>query len=109
MYRDDLLEEQRKYYEPEELNKLWDHLFQQYGYYDSITRMSSHYPEERSLYVSFDDIDKFDPKFSLYLLQNAEETLNAGNKLVREYIASSTQNFTAKDPNSIIVNKYSKN
>ncbi|MCL4344903.1 MAG: minichromosome maintenance protein MCM [Candidatus Thermoplasmatota archaeon] len=104
MYRDDLLEEQRKYYEPEELRKLWDHLFQQYGYYDSITRMSSHYPEERSLYVSFDDIDKFDPRFSLYLLQNAEETLNEGNKLLREYIASSTPNFTAKDPNSIIVN-----
>ncbi|MGP6207568.1 minichromosome maintenance protein MCM [Cuniculiplasma sp. SKW3] len=104
MYRDDLLEEQRKYYEPEELKKLWDHLFQQYGYYDYITRMSSHYPEERSLYVSFDDIDKFDPKFSLYLLQNAEETLNEGNKLLREYIASNTPNFTAKDPNSIIVN-----
>ncbi len=104
MINDDLSEQQKKYYETEELFKLWDHLFQQYGYFDDITEMSSHYPEERSLYVSFDDIDKFDPRFSLYLLQNAEETINAGNTLLREYISASSPNFTARDKNSIIVN-----
>lgn len=83
---------------------LWDAFFQEYHYYDKITELSSHYPEQRSLFISYEDIDEFDVDFATYVLQNSEEAIEIAISRVRKFISNSGWNYLIKDSNSIIIN-----
>lgn len=88
----------------EEVKAVWHQFFEEYSYYDMITEVSSHYPDKRSLFISFYDLDEFNQEFSTYVLQSAEEALEIAKLQVREFISTRGQNYLIKDSNSIIVN-----
>ncbi len=88
----------------EQVKATWDKFYETYGYYNLITEISSHYPDQRSLTISFDDLDEFSQEFSTYVLQNADEAIEIAKLQVREFISTRGQNYLIKDPNSIIVN-----
>jgi replicative DNA helicase Mcm len=95
---------ERKKLQREDITVLWDKFFQKYNYYKKITEISSHYPEQRSLLVSYEDIDEFDVDFATYVLQDSEEALDIGISKVREFISSTGSNYLIKDKDSIIIN-----
>ncbi len=91
-------------FDPSDIGKSWENFFQKYNYFDLITEMSSHYPEERSLYVSYEKLDEFSPEFAQYLITNAEETIELGVDVIRRFISSPSMAMGSKNQNSIIVN-----
>ncbi len=91
-------------FDPSQIRISWEHFFQKYGYFNVITEMSSHYPEVRSLNVSYEDLDEFSSDFSLYIVQNAEETIESGINVIRDYISTPTISLGGKTKNSVIVN-----
>ena len=88
----------------DQIMAIWEKFFQQYHYEDYITEMTSHYPEKRSLNVSFDHLDEYSPEFANFVLQNSDEALEMATWQLRSYISTKGQNYFIKDPKSIIVN-----
>ncbi len=104
MFSDHVQSNERMKLQREQTESLWDNFFQQYHYYDRITELSSHYPEQRSLFISYEDIDEFDVDFATYVLQNSEDAVDIAIGRVRKFISGRGWNYLIKDSNSIIIN-----
>lgn len=66
----------------EPLSEKWEEFLSQYGYDNVIKHVASIYPEERSVFVKFEDIEHFDIDFADQLLQNPYWVIEAGEKAV---------------------------
>jgi len=53
-------------------------------YWDELLELADSYPDERSLKISFPDIDKFDPDFAEELLENPDTNLEAAQAALLE-------------------------
>ncbi|MDD4651554.1 MAG: LAGLIDADG family homing endonuclease [Methanothrix sp.] len=53
-------------------------------YWDELLELADSYPDERSLKISFPDIDKFDPDFAEELLENPDTNLEAAQTALLE-------------------------
>ncbi|EQD56619.1 hypothetical protein B1A_11448, partial [mine drainage metagenome] len=65
------------------LKNTWDSFFQKYDYYKELGRLTSHYPEEKSIYVSYNNLEEFDGEFAREILENPVEVISAGEKKIK--------------------------
>ncbi|MCI4434689.1 MAG: minichromosome maintenance protein MCM [Thermoplasmata archaeon] len=66
----------------DEIRELWDLFIMQYGYNLKISMLSEKYPEERSLYIDFMEIQDFSQELLENLTTNPEETLLIGEEVI---------------------------
>ncbi|MFO7619351.1 MAG: minichromosome maintenance protein MCM [Thermoplasmata archaeon] len=64
------------------LQDRWEEFLVQYGYDKKIATIASIYPEERSLYVKYEDLEHFDVEFADELLHSPAKVLKAGELAV---------------------------
>ena len=67
------------------LQNTWDTFFQKYNYYEAIAKITSHYPESKTLYVSYNQIEEFDQAFAQELLSEPQEVLLAGESRIKQF------------------------
>ncbi|BAB60203.1 DNA replication initiator [Thermoplasma volcanium GSS1] len=68
----------------ERIKDLWRDFFRTYGYSDKINSIHQDYPEVRTLYVSFKDIEDYDRQFAASILASPEIYLKTGEEIVME-------------------------
>lgn len=78
--------------EREILKNQWYQIFDLFGYMGKINKLSTVYPEEKSLYISFRDVSEFDNDFSLALTMDPETYLGIGEEVVKDYITAQRRN-----------------
>lgn len=61
----------------------WEDFLKRY-YWDEIIEMSNSYPERRSLFVGFSDMDTYDPTIADMLLEDPDATIEAATRALRE-------------------------
>ncbi|MBC8520848.1 MAG: helix-turn-helix domain-containing protein [Methanomicrobia archaeon] len=61
----------------------WEDFLKRY-YWDEIIEMSNSYPERRSLFVGFSDMDIYDPTIADMLLEDPDVTIEAATRALRE-------------------------
>ncbi|HEQ79329.1 MAG TPA: hypothetical protein ENN76_03580, partial [Euryarchaeota archaeon] len=50
-------------YSNQEASEKWETFFEEYNYIFQINEVAAGFPEKRSVYVEFSDLDMFDPDF----------------------------------------------
>src|SRR5437867_9261008 len=66
----------------DELIAKWEEFFEEMGYLSKIIAVADRYPEERSLAVAFDELNRFDTDMAIYLLRHPLNVLNAGEEAI---------------------------
>ncbi|MEM0298883.1 MAG: minichromosome maintenance protein MCM [Thermoplasmata archaeon] len=66
----------------DEIKELWESFLIQYGYNVKISMLSEKYPEERSIYIDFKDIQEFSQELIENLTVHPEETLSIGEDVI---------------------------
>ena len=74
--------------DPQKIREGWLRIFSEYGYMDKINRLSSIYPEEKSIFVNFKDISEFGRTngFDQGLAEKPELYMTLGEEVLRELI-----------------------
>ncbi len=80
------------------LQEKWEEFLGKYGYDKKIASIASIYPEERSLYVKFQDIEHYDEDFADQLIGSPVRVLKAGELA----IASVARMAQTLDENAVI-------
>ena len=70
----------------DELIAKWEEFFEEMGYLSKIIAVADRYPEERSLAVAFDELNRFDTDMAIYLLRHPLNVLNAGKEAIRRLV-----------------------
>lgn len=65
------------------ITEKWEDFLKRY-YWDEIIEMSNSYPERRSLFVGFSDMDIYDPTIADMLLEDPDVTIEAATRALRE-------------------------
>src|SRR6267143_3119859 len=73
-------------YPQDELIANWEEFFEEMGYLSKIIAVADRYPEERSLEVSFVDLNRFDTDMAIYLLRHPLNVLSAGEEAMRRLV-----------------------
>ncbi len=60
-------------------HQLWEDFFKRY-YWDNLLELANHYPEKRSLFVQFPDLEQFDMELARELLEHPETVLKHANE-----------------------------
>jgi replicative DNA helicase Mcm len=64
------------------LQEKWEDFLVQYGYDNMVKDIATKYPEERSLYVKFEDLERFDMEMADGLLESPYRMLKAGEAAI---------------------------
>jgi len=77
------------------IKDLWRDFFRLYGYSDEINRIHQEYPEVRTLYVSFRDLEDYNWQFAGSILVSPEIYIRAGEEVIlQDYLLDRvTQRF----------------
>src|SRR5713226_9940539 len=67
----------------DELIAKWEEFFEETGYLSRIIAIADRYPEERSLSIAFDELNRFDTDMAIYLLRHPLNVLTAGEEAIR--------------------------
>ena len=67
----------------DELIAKWEEFFEEAGYLSKIIAIADRYPEDRSLSVAFDELNRFDTDMAIYLLRHPLNVLTAGEEAIR--------------------------
>src|SRR3989442_2386272 len=67
----------------EELIARWEEFFSEMGLESEIIGLTDRYPEERSLKIRFEDLNRFDTDMSIHLLRQPLNVLTAGEEAIR--------------------------
>src|SRR5438093_12013999 len=67
----------------DELIAKWEEFFEEFGHLSKIISIADRYPEDRSLSVAFDELNRFDTDMAIYLLRHPLNVLMAGVEAVR--------------------------
>jgi len=73
-------------YPQEELIAKWEDFFEEMGYQSRIISVADRYPEERTLEVPFDDLNRFDTDMAIFLMRHPLNALTAGEEAVRRLV-----------------------
>ncbi|MEW5937158.1 MAG: LAGLIDADG family homing endonuclease [Candidatus Thermoplasmatota archaeon] len=73
-------------YSRETLAQKWDEFFADFGYSPRIKEVADAYPEARSLYVQFEEIDRFDADLAAYLFHRPQTMLAAGERQIAQLL-----------------------
>lgn len=60
-------------------NQIWEDFFKRY-YWDNLLDLANHYPEKRSLFIQFPDLEQFDRELADELLEHPETVLKHANE-----------------------------
>ncbi len=71
-------------YTTEEISNRWEQFFEEYDYTYQINEVAQGYPDVRSVYVKYGDIQSFDPDFAEYILNHPIDALEEGQRAMRE-------------------------
>jgi replicative DNA helicase Mcm len=78
-------------YTDEDLLARWEEFFETADYRSKVIDVSDHYPEQRSVNVSYSDLDQFDPDMADYLLQHPNKVLWNGEQTIKKFIPPSRE------------------
>jgi replicative DNA helicase Mcm len=67
----------------DELIAKWEEFFEEMGYLSKIIAIADRFPEDRSLLVAFDELNRFDTDMAIYLLRHPLNVLMAGEEAIR--------------------------
>ncbi len=70
----------------DELIAKWEEFFEEMGYLSKIISVADRYPEERTLGVAFDEMNRFDTDMAIYLLRHPLNVLAAGEEAIRRLV-----------------------
>ena len=70
----------------DELIAKWEEFFEEAGYLSRIIQVADRYPEERSLEVSFAELNRFDTDMAIYLMRHPLNVLTAGEEAMRRLV-----------------------
>jgi replicative DNA helicase Mcm len=70
----------------DELIGKWEEFFEEAGYLSKIISIADRYPEERSLTIAFDELNRFDTDMAIYLLRHPLNVLTAGEEAIRRLV-----------------------
>ncbi len=73
-------------YSLEELIARWEEFFGEKGLESAIIALADRYPEERSLKIRFEDLNRFDTDMSIHLLRQPLSVLTAGEEAIRRIV-----------------------
>ena len=71
-------------YSDEDLLARWEEFFESSGLRFKLIEVADHFPEERSVYVPYLDLDLFDPDFADYLMQHPLKVLTLGKQAAKK-------------------------
>ncbi len=71
-------------YSLEKIKDMWREFFVAFGYFSEINKVHQEYPERRTLYVSFHDVENFDNVFAGSLLVSPEMYLKSGEEVIMD-------------------------
>src|SRR4030042_2070432 len=90
-----------KEYTPEDLVAIWEEFLGGQERRHQVTAIADLYPDVRSIYVSFSDVDRFDPDLANYTLQNPTQSLRSAEDALKHMISHALTNpfvhFRIKD------------
>lgn len=78
-------------YTDEDLLARWEEFFETADYRSKVIDVSDHYPEQRSVNVSYSDLDHFDPDMGDFLLQHPNRVLWNGKQAIKRLIPPSRE------------------
>src|SRR5256884_7861515 len=64
----------------DELIAKWEEFFEEMGYLSKIIAIADRFPEDRSLLVAFDELNRFDTDMAIFLLRHPLNVLTAGGE-----------------------------
>ncbi|MBM4237774.1 MAG: hypothetical protein FJ151_04740, partial [Euryarchaeota archaeon] len=73
-------------YTNEDLIARWEEFFDTTDYRLKVIEVSDHYPETRSLWVAYLDLDQFDPDMADHLLQHPNKVIWTGEQAIRKLV-----------------------
>ncbi len=72
--------------ETDEIKHKWNTFFDEYDYNDRINKLRSYYPDEKSLYISYNDISSYSSEFTESLMRDPYTYITIGEEYIRENI-----------------------
>ena len=73
-------------YTDEDLIARWEEFFEASDYRVKIMEVADHYPEQRSVYVAYAQLDLFDPDMAEHVLQHPVKALYLGKLAIRKLL-----------------------
>jgi replicative DNA helicase Mcm len=73
-------------YTDEDLLARWEEFFEATDYRVKVIEVADQYPEQRSVYVVYDQLDLFDPDWADYVLQHPVRSLHFGRQAMRKLL-----------------------
>ncbi len=70
----------------EELSLRWEEFLDEGDFAGRITALADAYPEERSLYVDYADVERFDSDLALYLLKHPQNAIYAAEQAIKQFV-----------------------
>src|SRR5712692_4657521 len=70
----------------DELIAKWEEFFEEMGYLSKIIAIADRYPEERSLSIAFDELNRFDTDMAIFLLRHPLSVLTAAEEAIRRLV-----------------------
>ncbi len=80
----------------ETLVQKWGEILEESNYVPKIKSLSDIYPEEKSLKVKFDDIDRYDNEMAILLLTDPAKLISSGEEAIKEYIPPTSEGVELK-------------
>ncbi|MFQ5884605.1 MAG: hypothetical protein ACE5IO_05835, partial [Thermoplasmata archaeon] len=73
-------------FDAEGLIAKWEEFFDEYKYIPKIIGIANSYPENRSLYVEFQDLDRYDTDMAMYFLTSPTKSISTGEDAIKRMI-----------------------
>jgi replicative DNA helicase Mcm len=73
-------------YSSEDLYESLEEFFYDYGYIDIIERVADRYPDEKSVIVSWSDIDRYDSELADYLIEHPYDVISRAEETIKRLI-----------------------
>lgn len=70
-------------FQDSEITAIWNEIFGKDEYAIRIAEIQTNYPQDKSLLVSYGDIDAINPDFAMYLLDKPDRCLDIGKKTLK--------------------------
>jgi DNA replicative helicase MCM subunit Mcm2 (Cdc46/Mcm family) len=71
-------------YTDEDLSSRWEEFFEAIENRVKVTEVADRFPELRSVYITYADLDRFDPDMASYVLDNPDRALAVGEQAIRK-------------------------
>ena len=78
-------------FQDKEILAIWNEIFSDDDYSLRISEIQANYPQERSLYVPYSDINKVNTDFAMYIFNNPDRCLKIGREAIRNLLLYVTE------------------